>query len=426
MRPRRLAPVVATTLTAAVLVAGCSGAGGEPSPGPLSSAPSSRPSASPSTSTGTGTASPEASDATPPSPTAPGSPEPTSDAAVPDDELAGWSLEQKVGQLLMVGIAVDGPAAVSAEVIRDDHVGNVFLHGRSTAGVDSTRELVDEYTSLVSRRSTRGTPLLVATDQEGGLVQVLRGPGFSDIPAATEQATWKPGTLKKRARGWGDELAAAGVNLNLAPVMDLVDEADAKDNPPIGSFDRSYGFTPRSVVRSANAFGAGQRAAGVEPVIKHFPGLGRVSQNTDTDARVTDDVTTRDDPSVRVFARGIEAGARYVMMSTAVYERIDPDAPAAFSPVVVGDLLRDELGFDGVVMTDDLSAAAQVQGWSPAERAVDAVDAGVDLVLASADPSVVPEMADALVARARKDPDFAEKVDESARRVLAVKADTLG
>src|SRR5690606_33273220 len=127
VRPRRLAPVVATTLTAAVLVAGCSGAGGEPSPGPLSSAPSSRPSASPSTSTGTGTASPEASEGAPPSPAAPDSTEPTSDAAVPDDELAGWSLEQKVGQLLMVGIAVDGPAAVSAEAVRDDHVGNVFL-----------------------------------------------------------------------------------------------------------------------------------------------------------------------------------------------------------------------------------------------------------------------------------------------------------
>ncbi|HWV78801.1 MAG TPA: glycoside hydrolase family 3 N-terminal domain-containing protein, partial [Isoptericola sp.] len=83
------------------------------------------------------------------------------------------------------------------------------------------------------------------------------------------------------------------------------------------------------------------------------------------------------------------------------------------------------LGFDGVVMTDDVSAAAQVQDRSPGERAVDAVDAGVDLVLASADPSVAPAMADALVAKARKDPAFAEKVDASARRVLAAKADTL-
>ncbi|MCK9794404.1 glycoside hydrolase family 3 protein [Isoptericola sp. 4D.3] len=406
-RPRRLPALVLALATTAVL-AGCSGAGTEPSPGPASSA--ARTSGSPSP-----TPSP------PSSPTA-STPSPSAGTPVPDDVLAGWSLEQRVGQLLMVGVSVGDPAAASADAIRDDHVGNVFLHGRSKAGVDATRALVDEYTGLVSHRSTRGTPLLVATDQEGGLVQVLRGPGFSDLPKATEQATWEPATLRERAEGWGDELAAAGVNLNLAPVMDLVDEADAADNPPIGAFDRSYGFTPASVTSSANAFAAGQRAAGVEPVIKHFPGLGRVSANTDTDTAVTDDVTTRDDASVQVFARGIEAGAKYVMMSTAVYDRIDPDAPAAFSPVVVDDLLRGDLGFDGVVMTDDLSAAAQVQGRSPGERAVHAVDAGVDLVLASADPTVVPEMADALVAEARQDPAFAEKVDTSARRVLAAKA----
>ncbi|MFE5294394.1 glycoside hydrolase family 3 N-terminal domain-containing protein [Isoptericola sp. NPDC056618] len=415
-RPARAAAASLATTLAVVLLAACSGADSEPSPGPASSAAEGSGSSSPRPSPSPTTASP--------SPAASPTPGPTG-TPTPDDVLAGWTLEQKVGQLLMVGVSVSDPAAVSAESVRDKHVGNVFLHGRSKAGVEATRELVDEYTGLVSRRSTHGTPLLVATDQEGGLVQVLQGPGFSEIPKATEQATWKPATLQDRAEGWGDELAAAGVNLNLAPVMDLVDEDDAADNPPIGYFGRNYGDTPRSVVRSANAFGAGQRAAGVEPVIKHFPGLGRVTQNTDTDSRVTDDVTTRDDASVRVFARGIEAGARYVMMSSAVYDRIDPDEPAVFSPVVVEDVLRGDLGFDGVVMTDDVSAAAQVQDRSPGERAVDAVDAGVDLVLASADPSVAPAMADALVAKARKDPDFAEKVDASARRVLAAKAATL-
>jgi len=420
-RWRGAAPVAAL-LAAGALVAGCSGPADEPSsPAPVT------PSEQPPTSA---PPSPIPSPTPPPSPTATPSPTPTASSSArptggteePDDVLAGWTLRQKVGQLVMVGVSVSDPAAVSAEAIRDDHVGNLFLHGRSTAGVRATRDLVDRYTALVSRRSTHGTPLLVATDQEGGLVQVLRGPGFSTVPKATEQATWKPATLEERARGWGDELDAAGVNLNLAPVMDLVDKADAANNPPIGYFDRSYGFTPKSVVRSAGAFSAGQRAAGVETVIKHFPGLGRVTSNTDTTAHVTDDVTTRDAPSVDVFAQGIDDGARFVMMSTAVYTKIDPDAPAAFSPVVVGDLLRDRLGFDGVIMTDDLSAAVQVQGWSPGRRAVEAVDAGVDLVLASADPSVAPAMTDALVARARKDPAFAQKVDASARRVIAAKA----
>jgi beta-N-acetylhexosaminidase len=204
--------------------------------------------------------------------------------------------------------------------------------------------------------------------------------------------------------------------------MDLVPRESAADNPPIGYFSRNYGYTVESVARSANAFGAGQRAAGVETVLKHFPGLGKVTQNTDTAEGVVDDDVAAGSPDVEVFASGIDAGARFVMMSTAVYERIDPEAPAAFSRVVVTELLRRDLGFDGVVMTDDLSAADQVKGWSPGERAVHAVEAGVDLLLVSADPSVVPEMTDALVKRARQDPDFAAAVGAAVERMLAAKA----
>ncbi|MCA5891803.1 glycoside hydrolase family 3 protein [Isoptericola sp. NEAU-Y5] len=357
-----------------------------------------------------------------PSPESPSPSATPSTSSAPDDELAGWSLAQKVGQLLVVGVSVSDPEPVSARAVRQHHVGNIFLHGRSDAGVAATRDLVERYTGLVSPRTTRGTPMLVATDQEGGKVQVLTGPGFSDIPAATEQATWPVTTLENRAERWGTELADAGVNLNLAPVMDLVPRESAADNAPVGAFDRSYGFTAASVSRSAQAFSAGMESARVAPVIKHFPGLGRVTQNTDGEAGVTDDVTGPGAPSVRLFADAIDDGAPYVMVATAVYTRIDPDDPAAFSRDVVTGLLRDHLGFDGVVMTDDVSATAQVQPWTPGERAVRAVDAGVDLVLASADPTVVPAMADALVAEARRDPEFAERVDESARRILAAKA----
>jgi beta-N-acetylhexosaminidase len=322
----------------------------------------------------------------------------------------------------MVGVDVAGAGEDSRAAVEQHHVGNVFLHGRSEAGLEATAELVARYTGLVSAETTRGEPMLVATDQEGGLVQVLRGPGFSEIPRATEQAGWDEAELRRQAEAWGGELAGAGINLNLAPVMDLVPQETADLNAPIGAFDRNYGYTAESVVRSANAFSAGQRAAGVETVIKHFPGLGRVTQNTDTASGVVDDDVAADSPDVAVFAEGIAAGARFVMMSTAVYERIDPAAPAAFSRVVVEDLLRGQLGFDGVVITDDLSAADQIETWSPGERAVRAVDAGVDMVLASADPSVVPEMAAALVERARQDPAFAAKVDAAVVRVLEAKS----
>ncbi|MCB7136010.1 glycoside hydrolase family 3 N-terminal domain-containing protein [Cellulosimicrobium marinum] len=356
-----------------------------------------------------------------PSSTAPSSPTPPTPSSPPPDPLAGWTLEQKVGQLLMVGVDVGAPQQVSYDAVTGHHVGNVFLAGRSEAGVAATRDLVDGFTRLVSPETTQDTPLVVATDQEGGYVQVLRGPGFSQIPTALAQSGRDPAALREDATGWGAELAEAGITLNLAPVMDLVPEQSAAQNPPIGYVERAYGYTPETVTSHATAFSAGMEASGVDVTIKHFPGLGRVTRNTDTDAGVTDDVTTRDDPSVEVFAAGIDAGAAFVMTSTAVYTRIDPDLPAAFSPVVVEGMLRDDLGFEGVVLTDDVSAAAQVQPWTPAERAVLTVEAGGDMVLASADPTVVAEMADALVERASGDPAFAAKVDAAVLRVLAAK-----
>ena len=174
------------------------------------------------------------------------------------------------------------------------------------------------------------------------------------------------------------------------------------------------------MIAHGNAFAQGQRAAGVETSIKHFPGLGRVTGNTDTTAGVTDTVTGPDAPSVDVFDAGIESGTGLVMMSSAIYTQIDPDAPAVFSPRAVG-LVR-EHGFDGAIISDDLSAAVQVEGVPAGERAVRAVRAGVDLVLASAKPSVAPAMVDALIKAAGNDPVFAAQVDAAAARVVAAKA----
>ncbi len=317
----------------------------------------------------------------------------------------------------MVGLPLAGDRATTLRLVRKRHVGGVFLHGRSHDSVAQIRNLTD---TVRAAAPATGVPVLVATDQEGGLVQVLQGPGFAAMPKATAQATMPD--LQAQATTWGEELAAAGVTVNLAPVADLVDVTNPANNPPIGYFHRNYGTTPDVDAAGATAFAHGLQAAGVIPTIKHFPGLGRVTANTDTTAGVTDTVTTADDAAVGVFrdvigAAEAAAGPRpWVMTSTAVYTRIDPSLPAAFSPTVVG-LLRGTLGFDGVVITDDLSAATQVQAWSPGERAVLTIEAGGDVVLASADPSVADAMLDALIAKAQADPAFAAKIDAAAHRV---------
>ncbi|TXH71704.1 MAG: glycoside hydrolase family 3 protein, partial [Lysobacteraceae bacterium] len=144
---------------------------------------------------------------------------------------------------------------------------------------------------------------------------------------------------------------AGGQNLfdritdDLAPVMDTVpSKRAAKHNPPIGRYDRQFGYTPRVVARHGVAFLRGLADGGVVPTVKHFPGLGRVRANTDVRAGVTDHVTTRHDAYLAPFRAAIDAGAPVVMMSTAYYERLDPENPAAFSPFVIGTMLRGDLG----------------------------------------------------------------------------------
>lgn len=404
-------PVLLAALVGAGSLAGCSLIPGSSSAG---SSPSAKPQApEPTTSSAA------------PSPTAAASPAPsaTATATATDGALAGWSLEEKVGQLMMVGVDAQAPKQSSNEAVDTHHVGNIFIAGRTTAGSQATQKVISSFTSKVGPGTTHATPMLVATDQEGGEVQVLAGSGFSDIPSALDQSTQPRDQLVASARTWGKELADVGVNMNLAPVADLVDIARPASNEPIGRWGREYGHDAATVSSQAGAFAEGMQASKVIPTYKHFPGLGRVKDNTDTSAGVVDSTTTRSaDTAVSViFGAAIAAGAPVIMVSSATYSLIDPSAPAVFSSTIVTDMLRREMGFSGVVITDDVSAAAQVQDVSAGDRAVRAIRAGCDLVLASADPTVAADMVKALIATARSDPAFAARVDESATRVLNLK-----
>lgn len=192
------------------------------------------------------------------------------------------------------------------------------------------------------------------------------------------------------------------------------------DNPPIGALGRQYGYDAPTVAAKAGAFAKGMRSAGILPVFKYFPGLGHVTANTDMTADVVDTTVTADSPDVSVYRPLVAAGPSAVMVSSAIYQGIDAGVPAVFSPAVVG-LLRERVGFPGVVFSDDLSAAAATQAWAPADRAITAISAGVDVVLLSADPTVYPEMYDAVLAKAQYDPAFARVVDAAAARVVAAK-----
>ncbi len=328
--------------------------------------------------------------------------------------------DQRVGQLVMVGLRAGTSASTLDRRVATNHLGGVFLLG-TWSGAASVRRASTHLQGQATRAATGGIPLLVAADQEGGRVQHLRGSGFAAMPSALAQGRLAPATLRSHARSWGRQMRAAGVTVDLAPVAGTVPSELGRRNGPIGRFDREFGHDPETVGTHVAAVVEGLLDAGVEPTVKHFPGLGRVRRNTDTSrSGITDSITGRGDPYLEPFAAGIDAGARIVMVSLARYPRIDAENPAVFSSTVIHDMLRGTMGFDGVVVSDDLDAKA-VSTVSVGRRATRFLAAGGDIVLitraAEADRTVA-----AVRARMQTYPGFRARVRASVLRVLTLKA----
>ena len=325
------------------------------------------------------------------------------------------SPSERAGQLLMTaGTVAELPGL--AATVRRYHLGGVMVRGRSADGTAAVAKAL----APLQAAAPEDLPLITATDQEGGTVQVLSGPGFSSIPSAVQQGRGSAASTREDAERWGSELAEAGVRLDLGPVADVPCAATLHDNPPIADLRRQYSSDPAAAGRHVAAFVDGMEEAGVATTVKHFPGLGCVRENTDTVTRVVDAVTTADSARLRSFSAGVRAGAGFVMMSSAEYARIDRGVPALFSSRIVQGLLRERLGFTGVVMSDDLGGAAAVKRWSPGERAVKFVRAGGDLMLDIVPADLAP-MQQALVQQAAEDPAFAAALRTAATRVVAAR-----
>ncbi|PWW21839.1 beta-N-acetylhexosaminidase [Geodermatophilus normandii] len=332
-----------------------------------------------------------------------------------DAALAGMDRRAQVAQLFVVGVQLDDLSP--GDDLVADGVGGVFLAGRSRAPAAELAAVTGRWAS-----GAPGPRPWVAVDQEGGQVQALQGPGFDRLPAADEQGQLPPDRLAALAGTLGAQLASAGVTLDLAPVADVVPAGTEEGNDPIGAFGRQYGSTAADVVPDVRAVVDGLAAHGVTATLKHFPGLGLVDATTDEVAGVTDPVTTAVSEQVTAFGELARSDAEpFVMVSSATYPRLDPDAPATFSRRVVTTLLRGFLRFDGVVITDDVGAAVAFEDVPPGDRAVRFLGAGGTLVL-TVDAEIYPEMLDAVLARAEADPAFSATVDAAVRTALAAKA----
>jgi len=304
------------------------------------------------------------------------------------EAVAGWPLRRRLALLVVVGVDPSGPDEASAAV-EDEHVGGVFVGGNAT----------DLFTSGALTDLGRASPtgLMVAVDEEGGRVQRIEGLD-GEVPSARAMAAaMTPDEVRALAERRGRVMADHGVTVDLAPVVDV---SDQPDGTVIG--DRSWSADPEVVVTYARAYADGLLAAGVTPVLKHFPGHGAASGDTHEAAATTpalDALRTRDlVPYERLLP---ELGPRAAVMlgHLDVPGLTEPDTPASLSPAAV-DLLRTEYGFDGVVMTDDLASMASITSrLGPDEAAVRALAAGVDVVLlAGADVPVLLDRLEAAVA----------------------------
>ncbi|HVD31380.1 MAG TPA: glycoside hydrolase family 3 N-terminal domain-containing protein [Methylomirabilota bacterium] len=363
---------------------------------------------------------PSATESPTPIATASPTPSPTATAECAVRVLASMTLEQRIGQLFLLGLANDQLGAAETNAIRTYHFGSVWFVEQSAAGAPAIRAVADAVQTLATPDTTAGIRFFVAANQEGGIIQSLKGPGFSTIPSALDQSAIDPATLQTSAALWGRELASAGVNLNFAPVLDVVPPGTDAQNEPIGVLKRGYGHDPATVSAHALAFIRGMDAAGIATTGKHFPGLGRVAGNTDFTAAVVDDVTTPTDPYLAPFRDAITAGIPMVMVALAKYQKIDPNELAVFSTPVMRNLLRDSLNFTGVVVSDDLGATAAVANIAPADRAVNFLSAGGDFIISK---TIAPAnaMAAAISAQASGGDAFKTRVDDAALRVLRLK-----
>lgn len=393
---RRSAALPAGFAALVLAATGCTGPVASPTPSAHTSAP-------PASHTPSHSPTPTPTETTQEPPTA------TECAAAIVDDM---SLSEQVGQTVMAGVT--NASASELAVVKKLKLGSVIMMGQHTDGVSGVKQVTARL-----QRLDLDSPLLISVDQEGGLVQRFKGRGFDTIPSAKVQSGWSNATLTARATTWGKQLAAAGVNWTHAPVTDTVPANMTTRNQPIGALNRGYGSNPATVGSKVSAFIKGMEAAGIATSPKHFPGIGRVVGNTDFTAGVKDTLTTANDPYLQPFAAAIKAGAPSVMVSTVTYTRIDAKQPAVFSATVIG-LLRDKLGFDGVIITDDLGAAKSMSSVPTTQRGVRVIKAGGDIAM-----TVTPGLADEFVAgirsAARSDAATAEQVKQAATRVVAMK-----
>jgi beta-N-acetylhexosaminidase len=321
------------------------------------------------------------------------------------------SVRDMVGQMFVVSVGGTQPDYYIEKMVRERNIGGVILFGHNMKSEEKVRSLTSSLQQL-SMQTEPAVPLFAAVDQEGG--DIASAPWVAPQPAAAEVGSrGDPSEAHDIAATMGRQLLRAGINTDFAPVV------DTGFGTAIGN--RSYGEDPELVARMGAAAVEGFEEAGVISAAKHFPNHGPATSDSHVSLPVIrHDVKTVQSYDLPPFEAAVEAGVPMVMVGHLVYPAIDPHNPASLSRDSIS-MLRRDLGFGGVIVTDDLAMAGAKGGGTPAEAAVEAVQAGADLLVLSSPPQEQAAAYDAVVDAVETGEIPRSRIQNSVTRLLAVK-----
>ena len=326
------------------------------------------------------------------------------------------SLEEKIGQMMFVGISGTTLSENTKNTLASMHVGGVILYDRNMENREQVKALNTSLQNLAL--NTYSLPLFLSVDQEGGLVTRMKQYAYTAPAATAIAATGKPENAYTEANKTGKDIRELGFNLDFAPVLDIGDRMHG----------RTYGTTSQQVTAFGEQACRGLRDCGVLFTIKHFPGMGRSETDPHTEKSVVNvpqDTILQED--LLPFRHIIDQYPHHQFMVMAGHIRYPAfDAkPASLSPVILKQMLRNQLGYQGIVITDDLNMGAVSEGYTPEEIGIISIQAGTDILLICHDPEIQQRIYRSTL-QAVKDGKLSQAdIDASVRRIVYCKLKNL-
>jgi Beta-glucosidase-related glycosidases len=354
---------------------------------------------------------PEKNDTTQPAQNTP-TPSPANDPV--KTQVDGMTLDEKIGQMVMSGVDGYTLGDTTIKMIKNYHVGGFIILGENVKNSSQLLELVN---SLKTANSNNKIPLFLSIDQEGGRIDRMPAE-IKRLPANKAVGGVNNSNFSYGLGGiLAEELKAFGLNMDFAPVMDINSNPN---NPVIG--DRSFGSNPDIVAKLGLRTMDGIKSGGIIPVIKHFPGHGDTSVDSHVGLpSVNNDMNRLNSFELVPFAQAVKDGADAVMVAHILLPKIDPKYPASMSETIINGVLRENLNFDGVVITDDMTMGAITKNYNIGDAAVKSVNAGCDIVLVCHVYDNEVAVVNALKKAVQNGTISQERVDRSVYRILKLK-----